>query len=123
MALTLSEKSQMANKNTFQQRLWAAWKHHAKYWINTEVPAQFPYSLEIQKKKRYGKKILESDYGNIKAIAEFFLNLYNDQAPTPPLTPDGELTDEVLLTSTEAALTFAAFAGVVPGDDSEPIEW
>lgn len=123
--LTYSEKAEMAAKSTFQQRVWTALKDHAKYWIEfNSADAAALYNAQIQKRKRYAKTILSQAglFGDQKAVCEFLLNLYNVDPPV--LDENGELADSELGTSSSsAALTFDAFAGIIPGDNDNPIQW
>src|SRR5689334_16279965 len=90
--LTLNERSQLSSNSRFHQRLLAALKKKANFFINAQPGGSgFPditngatakqfYNLSTQKKKRYAKLLLSNggNNGNPYAIAEFFVSKYNE---------------------------------------------
>lgn len=90
--LTLTERSLLANSPRFQQRLQAALKKKANFFlaaqpggsgfpaiINDATAKQF-YNLSTHKKKRHAKSLLSTggNVGNPLIISEFFVSRYNE---------------------------------------------
>lgn len=119
--LTLQQRSQIANSQSFQVRLKAAINIVARYWASFPPANVGDYNLSVQKKKRFAKNIQAGGHVPLQAYAEFILSGYNEEEPD--LDDDGLLSDEVISDSSYSAQAFDHFAGVGPTDDQEPIEW
>lgn len=121
--LNLTQRSQMANSETFLQRLNTAMKGTAQYWKDF-TPTQFDhYNVAVKKKKEFARKIFSTGvYENIRAYAAYLLNQYRyDDAGEPDIDETGQLSDNILMDSSPATATFEYFAGVEFGDETKQI--
>lgn len=122
--LNLTQRSQMANAETFLQRLNTAMKGTAQYWKDFTPSQVSDYNVAVQKKKEFARKIFATGvYENIRAYAAYLLNQYRyDDSGEPDIDETGQLSDSVLMDSSSSVATFEYFAGVKTGDETKQIE-
>jgi hypothetical protein len=122
--LTLSQKSQMLATPSFLERVKMAIVAKAHYWNNVLPANQGDYNLQMQKRKRYAKRIINGDIPDAFAFAGFVLQLYT--TANPDLNSDNQLSDEVLAGASSGTYfdpPFDYYAGTQPSDADEPIIW
>lgn len=114
--LTLEQKSTIAKDPVFQDRLKAALNVWSTYWSEYNADTIEKFNLAVQKRKRFSENVLDGGFVPVQPMAEFFLTGYNE------VNPDLD-NDQVLSDSQYSSKTFDKFAGVEPGDETEPILW
>ena len=122
-ALDNGQKQAMALTPSFQARLKFAVVENSKYWNELATPNVGDYNLEMQKKKRFAKFVLNGGSLDMQNYATVFLANYEDANPS--LITDGpyngQLTDDVLNDSATSVQTFKWAAGVETGDDTKKL--
>lgn len=123
--LTLSQRSMMAANPNFQNRIGMAVKKTASYWLQFPLDTVPKWNTANKKRKEFARYIMN---GNVPVsmftYAEYLLTNYNEENPDVIGAPDineGQLSDMAITDSSASALTFDYFAGVHPGDETEPI--
>lgn len=117
--LTLSQRSQMSNSLSLQQRLVCAVKKTANYWKDLQLDTVPKFNVANRKRKEFARQVLSSSVPNTQSYAEYLISHYNET--TPDLNTAGELSDLVLTDSAASAATFDYFAGVNSDDDTKQI--
>lgn len=110
--LTLSERSQMANNGYFQNRLRAALKKTANYWLNSTQDN----NTAVFKRKRFAKDIQNGAMPDMRAYAEYFLTQYNEDPPVFDTGDASQLADSALTDSPATPVAYDFFAGVEAKD-------
>lgn len=108
--LTLEERGTMAADWLFQQRLSAAIKKTAQYWLGYSSNLN---NVSIWKKRKFASDIEAGQIKNIQAYGEYLLSVYNVD---PPIMNGTQLADSELTDSFASANAYDYFAGVVPAD-------
>lgn len=122
--LTLSEKAQMLATTSFLERVKMAILAKAHYFNNITPGSIGDYNLQYQKRKRFAKRIINGDFPDVYAFAQFILQLYT--TATPDLNSDNQLSDEVLAGESSGTYfdpPFDYYAGTQNSDSDEPIIW
>lgn len=113
--LTLSEKSALAQTESFRSRIYQAMFSKANVYIS-----QTPTNLEWQKQVNFGKAFVTgaaSSY-DITVMTRLWLANYNG---VPVLDVNGQPTDAEILNSAGLNVVYDQYAHVNPGDSSLPI--
>lgn len=114
--LTLSEKSTLAESQTFRSRLYQSLFSKANYWLN-----RTPLNLKEQKLITYSKTFVRGGAGGIDAnvMTRLWLANYNG---VQILDSFDQPIDSEILNSAGLDLVIETLAGVVTGDNLLPIE-
>ena len=114
--LTLSEKSALAETQSFRSRVYQALFAKANVFVT-----QTPTNLEWQKKVKLAKAFVSgtaSGY-DIAVLTRFWLANYNG---VPVLDANNQPTDLQITSSNGLDVVFNVMAGINPGDDQLPVE-
>jgi len=114
--LTLSEKSVLAETQSFRSRIIQALNSKANFWRTAT-----PTNLKMQKQKAYANLFLLGGQNatDVHAITRFWLANYNTTSPV--LDSNNQPIDSEILESAGLDVVFDALAGVVAGDENLPV--
>ena len=122
--LTLSEKSNLAETQSFRSRVYQGLFSKANFWIIDVAGA--PANLKEQKLYNYSNNFVRGGAGGIdqNVVTCYWLSNYNVAPPDligSPSPLEGQPSDDALNT---AALdtVFNTLAGVLAGDENLPIQ-
>jgi hypothetical protein len=115
--LTLSEKSALAQNSVFRARVYQALFSKANFWIG-----QTPTNLKNQKLNTYAKAFVKGTAVgiDIQVVTNYFLAGFNNVNPN--LDGNGQPIDSLILGSAQLDTVFETLAGVLPGDQSLPVQ-
>lgn len=118
-ALTLTEKSVMSRVEAFQFKMKFAMTKEAGYWSLITPSVIGDYNRQLQKRKRFAKKILDGNTQiNPQLLCEYILMLYTNANPD---LESGILSDAAVQS---LMTTVFDYFGMVTGDDAnDSIEW
>ena len=115
--LTLSEKSTLASTESFRSRVYQGLFSKATYWITVGTPT----NLKEQKQITYAKNFVKGGGGGIdmNVMVRFWLANFNT---APQLDSNSQPIDNNILNTAALDTVFDTLAGVLPGDQSLPIQ-
>ncbi len=121
--LTLSEKSNLAETQSFRSRVYQGLFAKANFWIVTGTPD----NLKEQKLIEYSKNFVKGGSGGIdqNVVTRYWLSNYNVAPPDligSPSPLEGQPSDDAILNTAALDAVFNTLAGVLPGDENLPVE-
>lgn len=121
--LTLSEKSNLAETQTFRSRVYQGLFAKANFWITTGTPT----NLKEQKLIDYAKNFVKGGGGGVdqNVMTRYWLANYNASPPDligEPSALAGQPSDDAILNTAALDAVFNTLAGVVAGDENLPVE-
>lgn len=115
--LTLSEKSTLAETQSFRSRIYQGLFSKANYWVTLGTAA----NLKEQKAIAFAKNFVRGGGGgmDMNVITRYWLANYNT---AQVLDGEGQPIDNEILNTAALDTVFNNLAGIVAGDESLPIE-
>jgi hypothetical protein len=119
--LTLSEKSQLAQTESFRQRIYQALFSKANFYIgqpevNPQASVTTTNNLARQKQKAFAVALSKGQVSiDLKVATHFWLANYNS---VPQLDSNNQPTDSQILNTAALDAVFDSYAGVISGDTS-----
>lgn len=122
--LTLSEKSNLAETQSFRSRVYQGLFSKANFWIVDVAGA--PANLKEQKLYNYSKNFVKGGGAGIdqNVATRYWLSNYNVAPPDligGPSDLEGQPSDDAILNTAALDTVFNTLAGVIAGDENLPV--
>ena len=120
--LTLSQKSELAETQSFRSRIYQGLYSKANYWVTVGTAT----NLKEQKQITYAKAFVRGSAGGTdhNVTTRYWLSNYNavpDLIGAPSYL-EGQPSDNAILNTAALDVVFNTLAGVLPGDEALPIQ-